>query len=353
MRNALVLAGGGARGAFQVGMLLELIQRQGMDFQILRGVSVGALNAALLAQAPTDPPGQSQAELRRKCQDLEKLWREEIQGSQSVYRKRWGGFAGLALGADSVYGLEPLRRLLIKHLSAEALRTSGRDFRVGVVSLAQGTYGEAAPADPLFLEKVLASASIPVLFPFVKINTPEGRDVLVDGGVRNITPLSSAFRARPEAVYVLLTSKLRRNGNALPDTGVEAQPPDAWDDNWLGTKVSGFDVLERTVEILTDEIYLDDLRVALLWNEVIGSVEELAQLSPAAAAPAGLVARVERLRGSLKGKKQVPIYVLAPHQLFGADNSATNFDPAAIANAIEHGRQIARDPALWLWPPRS
>ncbi|OGW39560.1 MAG: hypothetical protein A2Y97_11820 [Nitrospirae bacterium RBG_13_39_12] len=53
MRRALVLAGGGARGAYQAGMLQELVINKGLDFQILRGVSVGALNAAFLAQAST------------------------------------------------------------------------------------------------------------------------------------------------------------------------------------------------------------------------------------------------------------------------------------------------------------
>ncbi|MBI3469491.1 MAG: patatin-like phospholipase family protein, partial [Planctomycetes bacterium] len=55
MKRALVLAGGGARGAYQVGMLQELVVNQGLDFTIIRGVSVGALNAAFLAQAPTKP----------------------------------------------------------------------------------------------------------------------------------------------------------------------------------------------------------------------------------------------------------------------------------------------------------
>lgn len=42
----------------------------------------------------------------------------------------------------------------------------------------------------------------------------------------------------------------------------------SWDDNWLGTKVTGIDILKRTVDILTDEIYLDDIRGVLDWNEV-------------------------------------------------------------------------------------
>ena len=54
-RRALVLSGGGAKGSFQIGAMEELILNRGLDFEILCGVSVGALNASFLAQAPFDP----------------------------------------------------------------------------------------------------------------------------------------------------------------------------------------------------------------------------------------------------------------------------------------------------------
>ena len=45
-RRALVLSGGGAKGSFQIGVMEELILNRGLDFEILCGVSVGALNAS-------------------------------------------------------------------------------------------------------------------------------------------------------------------------------------------------------------------------------------------------------------------------------------------------------------------
>ena len=54
-RRALVLSGGGAKGSFQIGAMEELIFNRGLDFEILCGVSVGALNASFLAQALFDP----------------------------------------------------------------------------------------------------------------------------------------------------------------------------------------------------------------------------------------------------------------------------------------------------------
>src|SRR2546425_9394207 len=59
--RALVLSGGGAKGAFEAGAVYHLVVHRGCDFTDLSGVSAGALNAAFLAQAPSR--SQSQANL--------------------------------------------------------------------------------------------------------------------------------------------------------------------------------------------------------------------------------------------------------------------------------------------------
>ncbi len=337
MKRALVLGGGGARGAFQVGMLEELVLHRGLDFQILRGVSVGALNAAFLAQAPT--ADDSLANLQAKVRELSALWRQEIEGNHSVYGHRAGGFAALAAGADSLYTVEPLKKLIERHLDLEALRRSGRDFAVGTVSLVSGRYQEWRPEDPQFLDKLVASTAIPVVFPYVDT----GKDVLVDGGVRDITPLGSAFATDAEEIYVLLTSRVEPNPDGtLPTSTVPEHTYRQWSDNWLGTKVGALDVLKRVVEILTDEIYLGDIRGALEWNRIVAAAEHALE---------GLRgARRQRLEEALAaiGKRFVPLKVLAPREWYGSDNSSTTFDPALIARAIAHGRQVAAHHDLWL-----
>ncbi|HXZ80332.1 MAG TPA: patatin-like phospholipase family protein, partial [Terriglobales bacterium] len=49
--RALILSGGGVKGAFEAGAIYHLVVLRGCDFQDFAGVSVGALNAAMLAQA--------------------------------------------------------------------------------------------------------------------------------------------------------------------------------------------------------------------------------------------------------------------------------------------------------------
>jgi NTE family protein len=355
MNRALLLGGGGARGAFQVGMLQELVVNQGLDFQTLRGVSVGALNAAFLAQAPTS--ADSQAELAKQVEALHSLWVNEITGNESVYEER-AGMIALALGADSLYSLEPLKALIEKHISLPALTASGRDFAVGAVSLVTGRYQEWKPAEAPgdFMERFLASASIPVVFPFVDLEA--ARDVLVDGGVRNVTPLSSVFRSRPDEIWILLASRIDPKVKGLPDSAVEEHDYEQWQDNVLGTRVGGFDVLKRTLDILTDEVALDDIRGALHWNAVAAAIERLATLCDAA--PAHVAAGIRAAQDALREvkKRNVPIFVLAPRVWFDEDNPekgnrnpSTEFAPPLISKAIAHGRAVAADRRLWLWPP--
>lgn len=349
MRRALVLGGGGARGAYQVGMLDVLVRERGLDFDVIRGVSVGALNAAFLAQAPT--AGDSLANLKSSVAGLLRVWTKEIEGNESIYEERVAGLAGLAGGADSLYDNEPLWELMQRVLDPEKLRTSGRDFAVGVASLVSGEYLERRPDAPGFLKLVLASTAIPVVFP--PVWRRGGRQVLVDGGVREITPLSAAFRAKPDEIYVLMTSRaLPPAPGEFPKNTVRPSDYEDWDDNFLGTRVNGLDVLTRTVEILTDEIYLDDVRGALEWNSVLGDASKLLDAASDPACPAAVAAAAAVLRATLDRtkKRPVPIHVLAPRAWYGKENAATAFDPSLIATAIEHGREIARDPAKWLWP---
>jgi predicted acylesterase/phospholipase RssA len=355
MNRALVLAGGGARGSYQVGMLEELIVNKGLDFQTIRGVSVGALNAAFLAQAPAKP--DSHAELAKRVRDLKDLWTKEITGNSSVYSMRFGGLLGMAAGADSLYCLDPLKRLIQKHISLQALRSSGRNFAVGTVSLISSLYEESDPAtDDDFMQKLVASASIPVVFPFVDLK--QKKDALVDGGARNVTPLSSVFKAKPpvDEIYILLTSRIIRTGNELPASAAEENDYSQWKDNWLGTKVNGLDVLKRTLDIITDEVYLGDLREAIRWNTVAESIKGL---EAAVQGQPSLTGGVKRALDALQTVKRrsVPLHVLAPRQWFdegnteGNRNSSTEFSPELIRKAMAHGTEVAKDRKLWLWPP--
>lgn len=181
------------------------------------------------------------------------------------------------------------------------------------------------------------------VFPFVCTVDP-APDVLVDGGVRNITPLASASDAGANEVYVLLTSRLIGADGRMPDSDVMVDRPEQWQNNWLGTKVSGLTVLKRTLEILTDEIYLDDIHCARAWNRVLGLLNRV-QTEPEnthIALPESLRTAIDAL-ASATSKRFVPVHVIAPRQWYGPQNSSTEFDPELIAAATEHGYVVASD----------
>jgi len=179
----------------------------------------------------------------------------------------------------------------------------------------------------------------------------------VDSAVRNITQPRSAFGADPpaEEIWVLLTRPVdpKPNGD-LPDSATKPEKLDQWDDNFLGTKVSGIDVLKRAVELLTDEIYLGDLDTAIEWNTLLGPVEKLLAAAKDRQLPPPLRSAVDDLRraAGVVGKRAVKLYVVAPREWYGEqpndddrDNSAINFSPAAIACGIAHVRKVAANRA--------
>src|SRR6059058_6418218 len=90
MRRALVLSGGGAKGSWQVGACQHLIVERGLWFDVIAGVSAGAVNAATLAQA-RDPD-----ELAAELEHLRSVWLG-LRGSRDVYRRRWLGALGTVL----------------------------------------------------------------------------------------------------------------------------------------------------------------------------------------------------------------------------------------------------------------
>ena len=118
--RALVLSGGGAKGAFQIGVLKKWIQEEGREYDILCGVSVGALNAAFLAQAPM---GQLAAAYGK----LAETW---LQVNSTNVRKSWFFGRLSALWKSSVYDSAPLAQWVARDLDPRAVRASGRKLRV-------------------------------------------------------------------------------------------------------------------------------------------------------------------------------------------------------------------------------
>lgn len=250
---AVVLPGGGARAAYQVGVI-ETIGKHfpRLRFPTLIGISAGAINTAFLAQHP-EPLGVAAPELR-------KIW--ESIGFADVFRvdvswlarnlARWG--ARLALGGGpvrpQVRGLvetTPLRKVLERMYRATDGEIAGidRNLRSGAlesvavltldyatgqtVIWVQGRQIETwerptriARRVRLTLDHVLASAALPFLFPAIRL----GASWHGDGGMRLTAPLSPALHLGADRILAVSTCYDRSRAEAdQPST--RGYPPPA------------------------------------------------------------------------------------------------------------------------------
>lgn len=236
--RALVLSGGGSRGAFQAGVIYALATTQGRSWDLVAGVSVGALNGAFMAQ-------HAPAEQRAGATALKAMWMD-IKGNKSIY-KPWALGYLMCLWKGGLYNTEPLRKMVQVHLKAEAFKTSGVKLRMGAVSYESGEYKYVTEETPNLAEWVMASSAFPVAFPPSKIDG----ESWIDGGVRDVTPIRDvADEPGVTSIDVILTAP--RNGHVDRLDGKGA--------------ANALKIGLRTVSLMSDEVYLGDLQTIKTCN---------------------------------------------------------------------------------------
>ena len=232
-RVALVLPGGGARGAYEIGalsVLLPALHERGERVSILCGTSVGALNAALLGSLAAEPVEVQVAESLDRWRRMRKGdVIAPIIGPRSLLTvARLVGEAleipGLRLG--SLLDASPIRGNVQRWIDWLALHRNVRSGLVDAVcvvatALSTGTsvgFVESRHRAPrtragddvryvrgtLSGEHVRASAAIPLLFPPVRVTQPlSAADHYVDGGTRLNSPIKPALALGAERVIVI------------------------------------------------------------------------------------------------------------------------------------------------------
>jgi NTE family protein len=227
-RTALILTGGGARAAYQVGVLLAIAklsrQRKHNPFPILCGTSAGAINAAGLA-CLADNFGKSVAILARIWRNMEAghIYRADALGI-GISGARW--LQALALGwligepPRSLLDNTPLRHLLGRHLDFAGIERAIASGALHALSISASGYetGEnisffqAHPSaqawnrvqrmgirSAIGIDHLLASSAIPFVFPATRIH----REYFGDGSMRQVAPISPAIHLGAERVLVI------------------------------------------------------------------------------------------------------------------------------------------------------
>ena len=189
-RTAFVLAGGGTRGAVQVGMLAELVAR-GVKADRVYGASVGAVNGAAYCGDPTPEGVQRLDGVWRRLTGEDVFPRSPVHGPWMWFRRR-----------NAVHPDTGLRQVLADGLSFDRLEDAEVPLEVVTTSLTDGR--ERWLDRGSAIEAVAVSAAIPGLFPPVAIDG----DLLMDGGVVNNVPISRAVEGGATRIFVLLCGPL-------------------------------------------------------------------------------------------------------------------------------------------------
>ncbi len=214
-RIGVVLAGGGARGAYEVGVLSylfeDLARKVGrpVPLDVVCGTSVGAVNGAFLAGV-VDAPERGLARLRALWNDLElsHVLGFGFRQATGLHRVLLGGSRGGGIFDAGALG-EIVRKSLPWRSLANNLRSGRlRALTITTTHVASGrpvVFVHLAPGaelptdlpprvvvqgDHILPPHVLASASIPLLFPPVRIRA----DLHCDGGLRLNTPMAPAIQ---------------------------------------------------------------------------------------------------------------------------------------------------------------
>jgi len=287
---ALVLSGGGARAAYQVGALAAVAEMApDVPVSIITGVSAGAINAVSLAAHP-GPFVESVAALRR---EWEALGPQDVFGVRklslvgAIGRVVLHAITGRHRGVPAFRGLldpGPLRRFLERRFRDGGIAENLAAGRLRAVGLSATAYGDGATATfvqgaadiplwsrarryavrtPLTVDHVLASGAIPIIFPAVRL--AEG--FFGDGSVRQTAPLAPAIHLGAERIVAVNVS--------IADAGARSS-----------TTPAEYPSSAQVFGLLFDSVFLDALDADAERLERLNGMLE--QLAPSQRAASGL-----------------------------------------------------------------
>ena len=251
-KTGLVVSGGSAKGAFAVGVAQRLQENLDIKFDLVAGASTGAIIAPLVI---TD-----------ELSVLEELYSTFSTRAILMERNPLD-----IIRTGSVFETSALRNILEDIYTEERwekIRTSDKQMFITTVNLQSGRVvhfytGADAQTDQdsdliritsrdMLLDSVFASAMQPVIMPTVLI----GDDQYVDGGVKEAFPVKIVIDNGAEEIY----------GVALTAENEQA------DDDRFNDLVQ---VLKRTIDLFSQEVMLNDIRAAELYNKAVLYLEEV------------------------------------------------------------------------------
>lgn len=327
MKRALVISGGGSKGAYAVGVLKQLEQLYPtLTFDIYVGTSTGSLIVPLAAID--------------EIALLEEIYTTQEEGT-IVKKLRIGD----RLGTDSVFDAGPLWALVNEHFTDDRynrLIASGKTLYINTTCLQTEdlvvfTTDAAAQSNDRydtriiqnadhFRRAIMASACQPVFMPTIQVNknlpgNPEKDFQYVDGGVREYAGVEMAIDAGATEIFTILLS----TGNS---------------DTAAGQYNDLFSLLERTVDIFTTDVGKNDLVIPQQYNEALKYIDAVKRKMVAAGISRDDVNKYFTIRGRespYEDKVPLKLFTIRPSTPLGGGPGGFTFNSVEMKGMVAKG----------------
>ncbi|HTD93719.1 MAG TPA: patatin-like phospholipase family protein [Chitinophagaceae bacterium] len=327
MKRALVISGGGSKGAYAVGVVRQLRQLfPTLDYDIVVGTSTGSLIVPMVAIGELDL--------------LEQIYTTQEEGT-IVRKLRLGD----RLATDSIFDANPLWELINQQFTDaryDALVASGKKIYINTTCL-QTEELVVFNNDPAFAATdgyavrsivnanhfrriIMASACQPVFMPTMQVNkdlpnNPEKNFQYVDGGVREYAGIEMAINAGATEIFTILLS-------------TETAEVENKQYNDI------FSLLERTIDIFTTDVGKNDLIVPGQYNEALKYIDAVKRKMIADGVSRDKVNSYFTIRGRespFEDKVPLKLFTIRPSQPLGGGPGGLTFTSAGMRTMINTG----------------
>jgi predicted acylesterase/phospholipase RssA len=323
--TALVVSGGGSKGAFAVGAIRHIHDERGVRFDLLAGTSTGALIAPFVVTGDLDV-------LERIYTSVET---RDILRPVSLQTAWDDGY---------VFDTEPLERLVKETIDDDRARRvlespvpiflSTVNVQTGRLTYFQtgryeGRAGAGADLVPvrdraMLVRAIVASANQPVFMPTVCVQPDQTPACdYMDGGVREYVPLDVAIANGAEEIYAVLHSPpARARAEIERAIGLEG-------------------IAARAIALLVEEIGDSDLRLAQLYSDATLYLDAIRGNARSLGLTEDQIARLFAGENPFAGRRAVALHVVRPELPF--DCETLEFRPAQMTEWVAWGRRRARE----------
>ncbi len=333
MSRALVISGGGSKGAFAVGIVKRLLENYpNLKFDMYVGTSTGSLIVPLLAMN-------------------EMALLEEIYTTQTTQDIVLQNRLGDRIGDESIFDATPLWNTLGKNYTDDRYNTllaSGKRLFINTTCMQSGELvvftTDTAPIEPdnyqiktmvdanHFRRAVMASACQPVFMQPITVNRdvpgdPNPGFQFVDGGVKQYVGIEMAIDNGATEVFTILLS---------PEE-------DAVDNVSYGDL---FGILQKTIGIFSDGVAKDDLIIPQQYNTALTYIEAVKSKMIAGGISSDAVDEyfnIPEVKNPYQGKQPIKFFTFQPTAPLGGGPGGLTFDPVEMRGMLEKGVAAANE----------